>query len=412
MKTFWHRRLSCSSLLGLMGGLLASISSQAELPMEELGQHETMPSRHERNIVTISDAQIPHSTDGRVHFVDVDNGNYLGALNTGYWYSGVVLPKTRNVILSPEIYFAHGSRGKRTDIVAFYDPKTLQVIDEVEIPSKRMTAVKPQATSVLSDDEKFLLVLNLTPATSVSVVDLDKREFVTEIDIPGCTYLYPVGNREFNTICADGSFMGFTLTDEGQLAEQVRRDPVFDPYSDPITNGGVRVGQTWYHLSQGSNVHAFTTTDGKVNAEKPWPLVSEDEREDDWRIAGMQHLAIHHESRKLYALMIQGGPEMFEDPAEELWVFDLDSHERVQVIEFEHPALFFNISQESNPQVYAVGVDFQIPFPFVMWLYLTKGQDHLVKMATMSFDIYDAGSGELQRSVPKIGKFPNLIQPW
>jgi methylamine dehydrogenase heavy chain len=95
----------------------------------------------------------------------------------------VVLPKTRNEIISPESYFFRGTRGTRTDVVTFYDPITLQSTGEVEILSKRMTPVKPQGTTALSDDEKFLLIVNLTPATSIRMVNLDERTFVGEIAI-------------------------------------------------------------------------------------------------------------------------------------------------------------------------------------------------------------------------------------
>jgi len=398
---------------GLLAGLVIfSPLTMATLPAEELFQHETMPSRHDTNIVTISDANIPNTGDGRVHFVDVDRGRYLGALNTGYWYSGVILPKTRNEIISPETYFERGTRGKRTDIVAFYDPLTLKNTAEVIIPSKRMTAVKPQATSVLTDDEAFLAVVNLTPATSISIVDLEERRFVTEIEIPGCVHIYPTGDRHFNVICADGSFMDIEINDSGELVKRTRRKPSFDPQKDPVTNGGVRVDNTWVHLSHQSNVYEFTTEkDGSIS-QKNWSLLSDDERNDNWRIGGMQQLAIHKKSQRLYALMIQGDQEVFEDPTEQVWVYDMKTQKRIQILELEFPALFMTVSQEENPQLYAVGADLQMPFVFSLWIYLTEGEESLINRATLSFDTYDANSGEHLHSIPRIGKFPNLIQPW
>jgi hypothetical protein len=229
-----------------------------------------------------------------------------------------------------------------------------------------MTPVKPQGTTALSDDEKFLLIVNLTPATSISVVNLDERTFVGEIATPGCTHVYPAGNRDFNVICGDGSFMGISLDEQGKLKQQVRREP----------------------------------------------LLTDSQREDNWRIAGHQHLAIHDKSRLLFALMIQGAPEMFEDPGTEVWVYDLDSHERVKVIELEHEALSMSIDQGSSPQLYIVGVDLQIPFLVAAWIYPSEGMDKIYRIATFSFDTYDITSGQLKHSMPKVGNFPNLIQPW
>ncbi len=391
----------------------AALNTQlAPLPIEQLNQINTMPSKLERNLITISDVSMPYTMEGRVHFVDGDDGDYLGTLNTGYWYGGVVLPKTRDEIISPETYFERGTRGKRQDLVVFYDTKTLAETDVIEIPNKRMTPVKPQGTTALSDDEKFLLIVNLTPATSLTVVDLDKREYVTEIETPGCTQVYPVGKRDFNVICGDGSFMGISLDEQGKLIRQVRREPVFDAKNDPVTTGGARVGNSWYHLSRQSNVHTFINQGYDLTAAPTWSLVSESEREDNWHIAGHQHLAIHEKSRRLYALMIQGAPETFEDPGTQVWVFDLDSHEKINTIELEHDGLFMNVDQKENPQLHVVGIDLQVPFVVVLWTYLTEGMDKLNRMATFSFDSYDVNEGELKRSLPKIGNFPNYVQPW
>lgn len=382
------------------------------LPAEALNQHETIPSREGRNFVTLSDPSIPYSMEGRVHFLDGDDGRYLGMLNTGYWYGGVVLPKTRNEIISPETYFSRGTRGDRTDVVVFYDPHTFEPTGEVEIPNKRMTPVKPEGTTALSDDEKLLLIVNLTPATSISVVDLDERKFITEIETPGCTHVYPVGDRDFNVICGDGSFMGIQLDEQGMLKNQVRREPVFDAKNDLVTVGGARVGNAWYHLSMGSNVHTFVTEGQTLTAEPTWSLLTDSQREDNWRIAGHQHLAIHEQSRRLYALMIQGGPELFEDPGTQVWVYDLDTHKRVQVIELEREALSINVGQESDPKLYVVGVDLQVPFVVAAWIFVFDGIDKIYRMLSLSFDTYDTTTGALQYSVPKVGNFPNYIQPW
>lgn len=409
MKRTTIKRLWLHSLTAL--GLLSQ-SALATLPIEDLFQHESMPDRKQTQIVTISDAQIPYTSEGKVHFVNAETGKYLGALNTGYWYGGVVLPKTRNEIISPETYFERGTRGKRTDIVAFYDPETLQPTGEVIIPSKRMTPVKVQGATALTDDERFLAVMNVTPATSISIVDVEKREFITEIETPGCTYVYANGVRRFNLICADGSFMNIELDDEGQLATRSRRAAVFDPQTDPLTNDAYRMGNAWYQLSMNGHVHHFSNEpDGSISS-ATWSLLTDEEREDNWRIAGHQRMTIHEDSQRLYVLMIQGAPELFEDPSDQVWVYDLKTQKRIDTFELERPALWINIAQGDNPKFYAVAVDLQMPLVLSALVYLLEDMDHMMRMSTMSFDIYDLSNGELQHALPKIGNFPNLIQPW
>ena len=49
----------------------------------------------------------------------------------------------------------------------------------------------------LIDEDRYLLVLNFTPAISVTVIDIEKREVLSEIPIGGCNMIYPSGKRGF-----------------------------------------------------------------------------------------------------------------------------------------------------------------------------------------------------------------------
>ena len=64
---------------------------------------------------------------------------------------------------------------------------------------------------LLTDDERFLLIYNFTPAQSVSVVDIGERKFVGEVETAGCALVYPTGRRSFFSICSDGALLVMTL---------------------------------------------------------------------------------------------------------------------------------------------------------------------------------------------------------
>ncbi|MBE9540108.1 MAG: amine dehydrogenase, partial [Proteobacteria bacterium] len=219
-----HKLLGFAVILGA----LLSFAASATLEPEEMFRVEQLASREGRHIVVLGDFSIPHTTDGRAHIIDADRGDYLGVVNTGFWHGGVLLPRSKNLIVSPETYFSRGTRGKRTDIVAFYDAQTLQPLAETEIPPKRFTPVKMQASSALSDDDRFAFVLNHTPAASVSVVDVQNRVFTAEIDIPGCFNLYATGRRSFNVICANGGFLQVEVDDNGKPASLTRTEVLFN----------------------------------------------------------------------------------------------------------------------------------------------------------------------------------------
>jgi methylamine dehydrogenase heavy chain len=395
----------------LMMSLLA-LPAFAELPSEKLFEIEQMPSRDGRHIVVLSDFSVPFATDGRAHIVDADNGTYLGSLSTGYWYSGVNLPATRNVLVSPETYFSRGTRGQRTDVVTFYDGNTLSPMAEVEIPPKRFTAVKMQGTSLLTDDDRFLMVLNHTPAASVSVVDLEKQAFVTEIEVPGCFNIYPTGTRSFNSICGDGAFLQIALDDSGNPVSMERTDPLFDPVTDPLTVSGVRSGDSWFFVSQAGYLHEIEMTAEGVTAKAPWSLFTEEQRGEQWGISGFQHLALHARDRRLYLLTHQGPPETFEDPGTHVWVFDLDRRALIEKRKLDRMALSIEVSQDEQPQLYALAAEFNMPDLFQLWIYLTEGSSELEKHMSVVLDVYAAHSGALLHSVQEIGEFPSYIQLW
>jgi methylamine dehydrogenase heavy chain len=75
--------------------------------------------------------------------------------------------------------------------------------------------------------------------------------------------------------------------------------------------------------------------------EKRWSLVSDGERDDDWRIGGYQHLAVHQAAGRLYALMHQGGPDTHKQPGSEIWVYHLATLKRIQRIELVNPGFTY-----------------------------------------------------------------------
>ena len=62
-----------------------------------------------------------------------------------------------------------------------------------------MLGMPTSAHAGLLDDERFLLAYNFSPASTVSVVDLEAGSFVGEIELAGCALIYPLGPRRFTT---------------------------------------------------------------------------------------------------------------------------------------------------------------------------------------------------------------------
>ena len=308
----------------------------------------------------------------------------------------------------PETYYARGSRGERTDVVTIYDTQNLAPVGEVPIPAKRALNVLPMANAALTDDDRFLLVFNMNPGTSVSVVDTLSRTFVAEVPLPGCSLVYAAGERRFFSICGDGSLLVVTLDEAGRPTDALRSERLFDPEADPVTEKAVRAGDLWIFVSFEGVVHPVDVSGEKLRFGETWSLLDAADREASWRVGGSQHLAVHEGSGRLFSLVHQGGVDTHKSPGDELWVYDLETRERVQRIELVHQGL------ELLGQSFAFGEDWIWPFNGLYDLLLamlpveishvmvTRDAEPLLVTGSQiggSLAVYDALSGEFLRRV-------------
>ena len=116
-----------------------------------------------------------------------------------------------------------------------------------------------------------------------------------------------------------------------------------------------------------------------------WPLATQAEQAQGWRSGGLQHLAVHRASGRLYAIMHKGGPFTHKDPGTDVWVYDLASRKRVQQISTHHKAGSIAVSQDDKPLLYTCFIESNV------------------------LDIYDAQSGRFLRSVEGVGQTPTIM---
>ncbi len=396
----------------LFAGLLTLCClSHAEIQPEK-ARAEVLPNHSGKQWFWVWGNRAPSQIDGRAFLFNSD-GKQLGQLNTGFWPNSLVPAEKRNELFSVETYFTRGLRGQRTDVVTVYDPATLSAKREILIPPKRINALGNTGLGVISDDERFLLILNYTPAQSISVVDLESNQFVTEIETPGCASIYPAGNRDFYSICGDGGFLHLRLNNNGKPLLRERIKPLFDPVRDFLTTSASRSGSTWYFVSSENNAYAIDMNADSAKVTAKWSLVSDKERDKNWRISGVQHTALHQRSGHLYVLMHQGAPETREEPGTEAWVYDIKTHTRVQRIELKELSLGIGVSQGAVPLLYSV--DFFVPMPYLamLWVFLTQGQDGIMKVLQNCITIYDSNSGKLLHRIDGLPTgYLNMVLPW
>ncbi|MFQ5417062.1 MAG: amine dehydrogenase large subunit [Myxococcota bacterium] len=309
---------------------------RADLPVEAIGNVTQIALPYSPHWVVIGDA-----IGRRAALLDVDDGNLLGLLDSGWGVPQTLHPASRPEIYVAETHYSRGSRGVRSDVLTIYAAGSLAPVSEIELPPKRAFSSTPQAHSALSDDDRFAAIFNLTPATSMSIVDLERRRFVEEIATPGCGLVYPVGPRRFAALCMNGSLLLVALDDEGHEIGKERSPPFFDPESDPVTEKAARWRDRWLFVSFEGWVHPVRFAAGAPEFEERWSLLSDDDRAQDWKIGGAQHFAVHEATGHAYALMHQGGPDSHKQGGTEVWVYDLATRARILRIELQSPGFTY-----------------------------------------------------------------------
>src|SRR5699024_3742327 len=122
-----------------------------------------------------------------------------------------------------------------------------------------------------------------------------------------------------------------TLDENGELADQQRSDRMFPVKDDPIfISPGQLPGQLLFVSFHGNVYTANIDADGVSSFEPVWSLLNDEDRADDWRPGGYNLLDVDPESGRLYIFMHPDGKEgSHKNPGAEIWVYDLESQERI-----------------------------------------------------------------------------------
>jgi len=323
-----------SSVAGLV---LLAAAAAAQVPVERAGETTSLPAP-KSSWFWANDPLLK-----KVSLTDAETGRTIGTVDGGWMITTPLFPHRGSAELYvPETHYSRGSRGERTDVLTFYDSHTLAPTGEVILPPKRAHNTLPAANAAVSDDDRFIAIFNMVPAQSLSIVDVQQRKFIAEIDTPGCALVYGAGPRRFMMMCGNGALMFVSLKDDGTLLELRRNEGQFDPQRDPVREYGVRIGDVWSFVSFGGDVYSIDVSKPLPAFCKPWALLAEEDRDDRWHVGGRQPFAIHAASHRLYALVHQGENDTHKEGGTEAWVYDLQSHARLQKVALQSPGITFS----------------------------------------------------------------------
>ena len=324
------------------------------------------------------------------YIFDGATGEMQGLISHDWYTTAVVTDMGRKEAYLLESFYSRSVRGTRDDVLTVVDMNDLSAKAEIDIPDKTATLSFRNHIGLLGDG-RHVVIFNMTPAQSVSIVDVIDREFVGEISTPGCAIIMPTGTDAFMMMCGDGTLQYIRIDADGAEVARARSKPFFVVDEDPVIDKPMRTTEGWVMISYEGLAYQVVVEKGKMKISEPWSLLSEDDKAEKWRPGGDQPFSVHRESGLLYVLMHQGEADTHYEPGTEIWVFDLERKKRTGRLSMGsdenegNTASHILVSQESEPTLYVFDKERKL-------------------------QIYDGILFRLLRTIEQTGPGPGLLQ--
>ncbi|WP_171015696.1 amine dehydrogenase large subunit [Devosia sp. FKR38] len=220
-------------------------------------------------------------------------------------------------------YYPRYDSGAGEHVLQIFDVPTNALTKEIVLPYKLAQYTDDIAFLRLSSDEKLIYIQNATPATSVTVVDLTSGTVVQEVPTPGCFGIYPtLEDHGFSTICNDGAFTTFTLSEDGTSAESQKSAKIFDPDADPIYLSSDRAEGNLLFISYHANVYRLDDSKGVIEKLSVTPIA--EGVEGNWGTSGYSVVTYNEPNGILFVPMHSEHHDgSHYHGSEEVWAYDL-----------------------------------------------------------------------------------------
>ena len=297
-----------------------------------------------------------------IFIVDADKGEMEGYLPKSDWSSFAIAPGGKAYYVA-ETLWTHDTRGQRQDMITVYDGTTLNLQKEIALPGRALTVPKAQSFAV-NGSGHYGYVYNLSPASSVVVVDLVKQRTVATVETPGCALVLPYGESGFGSLCGDGSLSTFGLDAQGarypeelgpllRLPSAIRcsiSSPSMSPrtryFSSPIWATSTR--PCWRISREWRPAWSLQAAAG----------LSEPKDESDevaWRPGGSQLIAFHPAERPAVCADARRRRLVPQARGAELWVLNAATHALIRRIGLKEAAANVAVTQDAEPWLLLTG---------------------------------------------------------
>ena len=341
---------------------LTASFAYAELPAEQIPNVAKLSADYPQSLLFVHDVNFDALIAGRVVLVDIapDTHNYKGALDAAQ-FASFTESAERDELYVAETFYSRGTRGERTDVISIYDKANLTRLGEIVLPGgKRGQVVANRYTLQLVDNDRYLFLFNFTPAASITLIDVESREILSETQIPGCSLIYPTGERGFSSLCSNGSLFTAQFDKKGQLGAQSKLPPFFNVDDDPLFDKPVFHDGTAYFPSFKGQIQPIDLSSNSPELMPAWSLLNDAERSENWRPGGWQ-IASVSQSGLIYVLMHRDGTNgSHKSGGSEVWVFDPSKKQRANRFELKEWGVSIEVTGGKDPYLVVTNGDMQL----------------------------------------------------
>lgn len=355
MARMWVGAVVAAGFAAAPLGVLAA-DYPVPLAVESSGTSSHLPSPYPDRWVFLDYVASPSLIDSKVELVDpaARFAKQVVAQVGANYYANFLQSSARPEVYVAETFFSRGVRGARTDVITVYDKETLTAEAEIVLPGARrwVGVLQPNAFQ-FADHEKLGLVYNFTPASSVTVVNLETRQVLGQVPLPGCALIYPSGQRGFASLCNDGTLLSVQLDKDGGVASQIGTPAFNDLADDPLFAAPAVIGGVSYFVSFKGRVQPVDLSGGAPKLLPTWSLISEEDAKSNWRPSGNQLVAGGADGR-LYVIMQPNGKEGSHlEGGSQVWVFDVATHAKLAVVKLRASSQCIAVGGGDSRKLYA-----------------------------------------------------------
>lgn len=345
-----------------LSGVLAQAGERFPTPLAEepIPAVLSLPETYPASWIMVHDFNFNAMIDGRGVLIDTANpATPIKGIVQIPQFGNMLVSRQGREIYTAETYYSRLTRGERTDVITVWDKATLAPTAEIILPGgKRQQQVTYKNNFEFINNEKWAVIANFTPAQSVTIVDLESRKVLGDIDLPGCSMIYPTGERGFTTLCADGTMTTLQLGPDGTLASSTNVDTTIDIDGQPLFAMPAMVGPVAWFVSYNGQIRGFDLSGAVAKPTgKTFTVGTAEGAMPQWRPGGWQVITSDAAGR-LYVLMSPSGREgSHKDGGSEVWVLDPARGERIARFALNGTAISIEVTREASPRLIVARAD-------------------------------------------------------